>query len=129
MATLIDNAPIDTATIEMLRARLCDDRRSITEVIESSKESMAAFIAARRDVEVDDEHDPEGSTLALQYSESSALLAHSRRHLDEVNAALAKISEGSYGSCELCGSDIPLARLEARPFAAHCVRCAQVVTA
>jgi RNA polymerase-binding transcription factor DksA len=126
MAALMETIGIDPATIEMLRGRLLADRRSITSVIESSKESMASFIAARRDVEVDDEHDPEGSTLAMQYSESSALLEHSRRHLDEVNAALGKMTNGRYGSCELCGVNIPLARLEARPFAAHCVRCAQV---
>jgi len=128
MATLMQTE-LDPTTITELRGRLTADLRSITAVIETSKESMAAFLAARRDVEIDDEHDPEGSTLAMQYSESSALLEHSRRHLDQVNAALAKLANGTYGSCELCGNDIPLARLEARPFAAHCVRCAQAVGA
>lgn len=128
MTTLMQTG-LAPATLEELRGRLTADLRSITAVIESSKASMAGFLAARRDVEVDDEHDPEGSTLALQYSESSALLENSRRHLDQVNAALAKLVDGVYGMCERCGAEIPVARLEARPYASHCVRCAQAVGA
>lgn len=129
MTALMEQAAIDTATIDELRVRLVDERKAATAAIESSKDAMASFLHARRGVEVDDEHDPEGATLAVQFAETSALLGNSRHHLDEVNAALARMTSGSYGSCALCGIDIPLARLEARPFAAHCVRCAQVVGA
>jgi DnaK suppressor protein len=129
MATLTDKVALDAGTLEMLRARLCSERVAATAAIESSKDAMASFLDARRGVEVDDEHDPEGATLGLQFAETSALLGNSRHHLDLVNAALGRMTNGTYGSCELCGIDIPLARLEARPFAAHCVRCAQVVGA
>jgi len=126
MDSLIDKPTLATDTLDMLRARLRADRKAATAAIESTKQSMSSFLDSRRDVEVDDEHDPEGATLALQFSESSALLENSRHHLDQVNAALGRMTNGSYGSCELCGVDIPIARLEARPFAARCVRCAQV---
>ena len=129
MTALMELAAIDAGTLTTLRLRLCAEREAATAAIESSKASMASFLDARRGVEVDDEHDPEGSTLALQFTETSALLSNSRHHLDQVNAALGRMTNGTYGSCELCGIDIPLARLEARPFAAHCVRCAQVVGA
>jgi len=129
MTTLMDQAALDAGTIATLRERLCAERVAATAAIESTKDAMASFLDARRGIEVDDEHDPEGATLALQFTESSALLSNSRHHLDQVNAALGRMTSGTYGSCELCGIDIPLARLEARPFAAHCVRCAQKVGA
>ena len=128
MAVLMELDVIDAGTIQTLRLRLCDERVAATEAIESSKRVMADLLGARRDT-ADDEHDPEGPTVGVQFAESSALLQNSRHHLDQVNAALARMTNGTYGSCELCGTDIPLARLDARPFAAHCVRCAQVVGA
>jgi DnaK suppressor protein len=43
--------------------------------------------------------------------------------IDEIDAALDRISDGTYGRCAHCGVDIPVERLEARPFAAGCVAC------
>jgi len=43
--------------------------------------------------------------------------------IDEIDAALDRIADGSYGRCAHCGVDIPLERLEVRPFAAGCVAC------
>jgi len=41
----------------------------------------------------------------------------------EIQEALRKVKEGSYGICEDCGTEIPQRRLEARPFATRCIRC------
>jgi DnaK suppressor protein len=41
-----------------------------------------------------------------------------------IDAALTRLHEGSFGTCESCGIDIPTERLEALPFAATCTRCA-----
>jgi DnaK suppressor protein len=46
--------------------------------------------------------------------------------LADVDRALAKIEEGTYGVCDRCGAEIPAERLEAIPWAALCVRCAAV---
>ena len=43
--------------------------------------------------------------------------------IDEIDAALDRIAEGTYGRCQNCGVDIPPERLEFRPFAAGCVAC------
>ena len=43
--------------------------------------------------------------------------------LDEIEAALARIDAGTYGSCTRCGTAIPEERLELRPFTATCVGC------
>ncbi len=56
----------------------------------------------------------------------SAVLAENEGYLaTEVRDALARIAANSYGECEQCGKGIALARLEAIPFARHCVRCAE----
>jgi DnaK suppressor protein len=43
--------------------------------------------------------------------------------LRRVENALEKIAKGTYGRCEGCGGPIEIARLEALPFAVHCVAC------
>jgi DnaK suppressor protein len=44
--------------------------------------------------------------------------------LKQIEAAIERIEEGSYGRCETCGEQIPKTRLDAIPYAAQCVRCA-----
>jgi RNA polymerase-binding transcription factor DksA len=46
-----------------------------------------------------------------------------QRTIAEIDAALARIEAGTYGSCERCGGAIPEERLELRPFAGRCVTC------
>jgi phage/conjugal plasmid C-4 type zinc finger TraR family protein len=44
----------------------------------------------------------------------------------DINDALDRISEGTYGICVDCGKEIPPRRLEALPFATHCVNCQSI---
>lgn len=78
--------------------------------------------AARQDSNVDDEHDPEGATIAFELSQASALLEQSRAQLAQVEAALARAAAGRYGVCEVCGDEIAEGRLEARPWTPYCIR-------
>lgn len=48
----------------------------------------------------------------------------SRRALDEIDRALERMVQGSYGLCVECEEEIPLARLQALPTATRCVECA-----
>lgn len=45
--------------------------------------------------------------------------------VERVERALIKLGEGSYGTCDVCGKEIPPARLEAQPESAVCVGCAR----
>jgi DnaK suppressor protein len=47
------------------------------------------------------------------------------RTIGEIDAALQRIADGSYGTCVHCGAAIPPERLELRPFVSGCVTCAQ----
>ena len=53
-----------------------------------------------------------------------SLIGNGKDALEQIQAALERIEDGSYGLCEECGTKIPKARLEAIPYAALCVRCA-----
>jgi DnaK suppressor protein len=44
--------------------------------------------------------------------------------LDQIESAIERIENGSYGRCKECDKQIPKSRLEAIPYAAECVRCA-----
>ena len=44
--------------------------------------------------------------------------------LDQIEAALERVEDGTYGLCEECGTKIPKQRLEAIPYASMCVKCA-----
>jgi DnaK suppressor protein len=63
-----------------------------------------------------------GSTLS-EADRTEAVLHSARTQRVEVEAALARIEENSYGKCVDCGRDIPEGRLDARPDAARCVDC------
>jgi DnaK suppressor protein len=53
-----------------------------------------------------------------------SLLGTENATLDQIEAAIERIEDGTYGQCEECGGNIPEPRLEAIPYAALCVRCA-----
>jgi DnaK suppressor protein len=110
-----------------LRTHLAADREQTRLVIERTLEEMAAFVSARNDAPTDDEHDPEGPTLAFERSQASAMLRQSEQHLTDIDAALLRMDLGTYGLCANCGNDIALGRLQVRPQAALCIRCAEHV--
>ncbi|WP_101523261.1 TraR/DksA family transcriptional regulator [Nocardioides houyundeii] len=83
-----------------------------------------SIVAASLDTNADDEHDPEGATIAFERSQVDALVGQARRQLKEIEAAEERLAAGTYGVCEVCGARVPDARLEARPTARTCVSCA-----
>ena len=83
-----------------------------------------AVVAATVDSNADDEHDPEGATIAFERSQLGSLVQQVQRHIVEIDAALTRLEAGTYGECEDCGGPIGEGRLEARPVARTCIRCA-----
>lgn len=100
-------------------------QRSVTAARVAALEREFAGIAdAASAAGTDDEHDPEGHTLAYERQHVAALLRQARDQLGEIDAALARLADGSYGRCVACGLPIAPARLAARPFAVTCIGCA-----
>lgn len=103
------------------RLLLEEEREHKLELLKALRSDITSVSLARQDSNVDDEHDPEGSTIAFELSQASALFDQSRVGLDQIDAALERISAGTYGWCGVCGAAIPEGRLEARPWTPFCV--------
>ncbi|WEV77269.1 TraR/DksA C4-type zinc finger protein [Janibacter cremeus] len=106
------------------RAVLQEERRTTLERLTALTRDFAALVAASEGSNADDEHDPEGATIAFERSQVEAFARQARRHLEEIDAALERLDRGAYGTCEQCGRSIATARLEARPTARECIECA-----
>ena len=111
--------------VERFRILLLEERQRKLALLPALRQDITSVTAARQDSNVDDEHDPEGATIAFELSQASALLEQSRAGLAQVEAALARIRDGSYGICQDCGEEIPAGRLEARPWTPYCIRHTQ----
>ena len=92
--------------------------------IEALTREFDGVVAASESSNADDEHDPEGATIAFERSQVAALVLQVRGHLAEVEAAVQRLDRGTYGTCEGCGQPIAPARLEARPASRTCIECA-----
>lgn len=106
------------------RTLLAAEREQVVARLAALTADHDSVIAASLDTNADDEHDPEGATIAFERSQIGALVQQARAHLAEIEAAITRIEDGDYGICEVCGRAIPGERLEARPTARRCVACA-----
>ncbi|GAB3499452.1 TraR/DksA family transcriptional regulator [Flexivirga lutea] len=82
-------------------------------------------VTALRDSNADDEHDPEGHTIAVDRAMVDALRRDAKAQLTRIDAALARVRAGSYGRCEHCGGAIVDERLAALPTTTTCITCAR----
>ena len=87
--------------------------------------SFDAIVEAATDVATDDEHDPEGHTIAWERQQIAALRDEASITLSAIAAAEQRIVDGSYGVCAVCAGSIAAARLEALPATMTCVDCAE----
>jgi DnaK suppressor protein len=106
------------------RDLLVADRTATRELVTDLGRDVDVLVAARRGVSTDDEHDPEGVTLAFEHSQTAALIRQATDRLRDIDAALERLENGTYGVCEVCGEAISPERLAARPAARRCIRCA-----
>jgi RNA polymerase-binding transcription factor len=109
--------------LEAARAALAAAREQALARLAAMEREFGGIVAAARDASTDDEHDPEGATLAYERQHVAALAEAARASLAEIDAALARLADGSYGICQACGRPISPQRLAARPAARACVGC------
>ena len=106
------------------REMLLAERARVRQRIAALEREFAGIAEAASAGGTDDEHDPEGATLAFERQHTAALLEQAREQLAAADAALGRLEAGRYGVCERCGQPIGDDRLAARPAARTCVRCA-----
>ena len=123
-AGLID-ADVDAdVDVDDVRRRLEAEREQALVRLASLTDDFASVVAASVDSNADDEHDPEGATIAFERAQVDALARQAQSQLEEIQDAFARVAAGTYGRCETCGQQIPAERLAVRPTARRCVACA-----
>jgi RNA polymerase-binding protein DksA len=105
------------------RDRLAGEQASALERLAGLERDFASIVESSG-AGNDDEHDPEGATIAFERQHVASLLTQTREYLAEIDAALEKLDHGDYGRCENCGQPIAPERLAARPTATTCINCA-----
>jgi DnaK suppressor protein len=105
------------ATIEEFRARLLEARRELRRRVVTTDTELAT-LESHPAGSFDEDAAKEVATTVL-----SRLEGQEKQELDEVEAALARLETGCFGTCEDCGGPISLARLQAVPWARYCLTC------
>ncbi len=106
--------------------RLREERAEVNSRLAALTKDLGSVIAASVDSNADDEHDPEGQTIAYERAQLSSLIRGAEQHLAAIEMAVERLEQGGYGICEVCLQPIPAARLEARPTARTCVQHAAI---
>ena len=110
--------------MEPAREVLLGERERARLRVAALEREFAVLAEAASAAGTDDEHDPEGATLAFERQHAAALLEAEREQMAALDDALRRLDEGRYGVCDRCGQPIGAERLAARPAAVTCVRCA-----
>ena len=114
------------ADLDGARELLAAEGAAAVAAISALARDFDGIVDAASSVATDDEHDPEGATIAFERAQVAGLLERARNRLADVDLALGRIADGCYGNCERCRQPIPADRLAARPAARTCIRCAAV---
>ena len=106
------------------REVLLAEQARARERVAALEREFAGLAEAASSAGTDDEHDPEGATLAFERQHAAALLEAAWEQVAAIDAALERLAEGRYGICDRCGRPIGKDRLAARPAALTCIHCA-----
>jgi RNA polymerase-binding transcription factor len=107
-----------------VRSVLAAERAGVVGRIAELRHELDRLIQDSVGANADDEHDPEGATIAFERAQLSSLLEAAGRRLADIDRTVASLDAGTYGLCERCGRPIAAERLVARPAATTCVTCA-----
>lgn len=104
--------------LEKQRQALLAERRRYTEHAERYEAEAEQLVSEREPGDVQfDEESGEGDSIAVERDRALQISAREREEIAEIDAALARIDEGTYGICVVSGKPIPKERLEAIPHA------------
>lgn len=112
------------ADLAAARSLLTGERASAEARLTALQRDFDGIVCSSASGATDDEHDPEGGTTAFERQHVAALIRAARDRLGEVENAVRRLADGSYGNCEQCGAAIAAGRLAARPTARSCMDCA-----
>lgn len=110
-----------TTESNLLRSRLESERKRLLDELEQIRANTRPFNERREGSPFGKRE--EEATEAFELEKRLAFEKRLRDQLAEVEHALAKFDQGTYGICDICGQSIDRARLEALPQANLCLSC------
>lgn len=111
---------LDKKFVEAQKKLLLEERERYTKSAVTWKAEADSLVESREPGDVQfDEESGEGDSLAVERERDLALSAHARAAVEEIDAALQRVEEGTYGVCTASGKPIPKERLKAIPWAAE----------
>ncbi|MEU0096385.1 TraR/DksA C4-type zinc finger protein [Kribbella sp. NPDC006257] len=113
--------PWTAAEVEELRGELEADAIHLKEEIRDAEQEIVGLLRDGGDGAGNDQADVGSTTLERDHEMS--LANNARDMLDQIERALSRIDDGTYGVCESCGQAIGKGRLQAFPRATLCVSC------
>jgi RNA polymerase-binding protein DksA len=113
---------VPTEQYSALRQRLEEERETLSRQVEDLRQEMIQFT---QDIGEEDSsygnHMADDATNTFEQERRGAEQRNLETVLQQVEDALGRMDEGAYGRCIDCGREIPIERLEARPYALRCI--------
>lgn len=101
------------------------ERERAAERLAALQRNFEEFVEGAEYVNTDDEHDPEGATIAFERAQVISLRDEASAQIEAIDRALGELDAGTYGRCSVCGGPIGVERLLALPGVDTCVGCAR----
>ena len=115
---------MSTIDTNHFRQRLLDERKRVVAAIDNLHEDHPGSMSDETGEDaVYDNHLADTATETYDRELDYTLEENSEHVLAEIDAALKRIDEGTYGTCANCGKQIAPERLDARPYATLCIDC------
>jgi RNA polymerase-binding protein DksA len=114
-----------TIDTNRFRDMLLAERERVQKALDNIHEENPGSIEDETGDETQDQHLGDTATAMFDRELDYTLEDNSEQVLASIDAALARIEDGSYGTCTRCGNAISEERLEARPWANLCIDCAR----
>jgi DnaK suppressor protein len=108
---------------EVARERLLAERERVVGELDDLQEDLGRSIEDATDEDGIDTHLGDSATETLDREMEQSLEGNAEALLATIDAALARIEDGTYGTCMRCGTQIDAARLNALPRALKCIEC------
>lgn len=113
---------MSTVDVARFRTRLLDERQRVLDAIENiHAENPGSLSDETEETTFQDNHLGDVATATFDREMASTLEENSSHVLEEIDAALVRIEDGTYGLCTECGKPIGEERLEALPWATLCI--------
>jgi DnaK suppressor protein len=115
---------VSPADLQNVLKTVCAEQQRTARQVETLEGVVASIIEAAELTSTDDEHDPDGATIAYERAQAIALLRQAREDLDALVVTRRQLESTQVVVCSVCGRPIDLERVATLPTTSRCIRCA-----